>query len=122
MNNTFGHRTGVVIMALLGLLNIVGLVGLGQDDAPPAGVVIVSAVLGVITLVAALPSYNRTQGGLWTMIGTEFLSALMGIPVFWADDAPDWAIPAVVASWVVTLLAIALLAPSLRARRTAQPV
>jgi hypothetical protein len=120
--NTFGHRIGVGIMALLGLINVVGLVGLGRDDAPPAGVLVAGAVLGAITVVAALPAYNRTPGGIWTMIGAQVVSGLIGIPVFWADNAPDWAIPAVVASWVVTLLGIVLLAPALRSQRTEQLV
>jgi hypothetical protein len=122
MNSTFGHRTGVGIMALLGALSVIGLVGINQDDAPPVALNIFCAVLGAITLVAALPAYNRTQAGIWTMIGAQVVSGLTNIPVFWADDAPDWAIPAVVVSWVLTLLAAALLAPALRTQRTPQLV
>ena len=123
MNTTFGHRTGVVIMALLGLLGIVGLAGIGQEGAPPASIAILGAVLGAVTLVAALPSYNRTTAGIWTMVGAQTVTGLTGIPVFWTDAAPDWAIPAVVASWVVTALAIVLLVPALRAaQRPAQLV
>jgi hypothetical protein len=122
MNTTFGHRTGVVIMALLGLLNVVGLVGLGQDDAPPASLTILCAVLGAVTMVAAFPAYNRTAAGIWTMIGAQTVSGLTNIPDFWADNAPDWAIPAVTASWVVTVLAIVLLVPALRTQRPAELV
>lgn len=122
MNSTFGHRTGVVIMALLGLVGVLGLAGIGQDGAPPAGIAILGAVLGAGTLVAALPAYNRTAAGIWTMIGTQTATGLTGIPVFWADNAPDWAILFVVVSWVVTALAIVLLVPELRTRRAAQLV
>jgi hypothetical protein len=122
MNSTSGHRTGVGIMALLGLIGIIGLAGIGQDGAPPASMAILGAVLGAITLLAALPKYNRTPGGIWTMIGAQTITGLTGIPVFWTDNAPDWAIPAVVASWVVTVLAIALLVPALRTQSTPQVV
>ena len=122
MNSTFGHKTGVAIMVLLGLLNVIGLVGIGQDGAPPAGMTILCAVLGAITLLAALPKYHRTAAGIWTMIGAQTITGLTNVPVFWADNAPDWAIPAVVASWVVTALAVVLLVPALRTQRLAQPV
>ena len=122
MNSTSGHRTGVAIMALLGLLSVVGLVGIGQDGAPPASLTILCAVLGAVTLLAALPKYNRTAAGIWTMIGAQAMTGVTGIPVFWADNAPGWAIPAVVASWVVTVLAVVLLVPALRTQRLAQPV
>lgn len=122
MDTTFGHRTGVVIMALLGLLNIIGLVGIGQEEAPPAALTILSAVLGAITVVAALPKYNRTVAGIWAMIGAQTITGLTNIPVFWGDNAPDWAIPAVVASWLVTVLAIVLLVPTLRTQSSPQVV
>lgn len=122
MNSTFGHRTGVAIMALLGLIGVIGLAGIGQDGAPPASLAIVGAVLGAMTLLAALPKYNRTAGGICTMIGTQTITALTGIPVFWTDEAPGWASPAVVASWVVTLLAVVLLVPALRTQSTPQVV
>ena len=78
MNSTFGHRTGVAIMALLGLLSVIGLVGIGQDGAPPASFTILCAVLGAVTLLAALPKYNRTAAGIWTMIGAQAMTGLTG--------------------------------------------
>ena len=122
MDSSFRHKTGVGIMAFLGLVGVIGLAGLGQDVAPPAWIVILGAVTGAATLVAALPAYNRTAGGVWTMIGTQAVAAVTGLPAFWADDAPGWVVPAVVASWVVTALAVVLVAPALRAQRTAQLV
>lgn len=43
-------KAGLAICALLGVLDIVGLAGIGADDGPPVGVVLLAALLGLITL------------------------------------------------------------------------
>lgn len=113
--NTF-VKWGLVLSVLLGLLDIAGLSGLGADDGPPAAITVLGGVLGVITLVATVLA--RRRGALAVVIGSRVLSALLGLPVYWADNAPDWAKIVVGIALAVTVLAVALITGG---RRTAQP-
>jgi hypothetical protein len=104
------RTAGLGILTLLGVLDIVGLVGFAMNDAPPAGVMIVGAVLGAITLVGAWMAWHDRHGGVATVIASRVVSALFGIPVFWADDAPGWAKITVAIGIALTVVGVALLA------------
>lgn len=110
--NTF-VKWGLTLSVLLGLLDVAGLSGLGADDGPPAAIAISGGVLGVITIVAVVLA--RRRGALATVIGSRVLSGLLGLPVYWADNAPDWAKIAVGIALAITVVAVALLAVGRRA-------
>jgi len=114
MNRSPAAITGLVICALLGLLDLVGLAGLGMDPGPPAGIVVGGAALGVITLVAAVPTWRGGRIGLLTVIASRAISALLGVPVFFVDEAPDWARIATAIAIVATVIGIGLLAAARR--------
>ncbi|MGZ4594594.1 MAG: hypothetical protein ACXV3C_12070 [Actinomycetes bacterium] len=114
MSRSFAHNAGVMTLALLGAADVAGLAGITQDGAPPPAVVVLGAALGAVTLVAALPRYHHTRGGLLVLIGSRALSALLGIPAYFATGAPDWAPVAVSVALVLTLLGILALLPDLR--------
>jgi hypothetical protein len=109
-------RWGLALSMLLGLLDIVGLVGLGTDNGPPAVVAIGAAVLGVITIVAA--AFVRRRGALATVIVSRVLSGLLAVPVYWADNAPGWAKIVVGIALALTMVAIALLVTGRRTPRS----
>jgi hypothetical protein len=109
-------RWGLALSVLLGLLDIVGLVGLGADNGPPAAIAIGAAVLGVITIVAA--AIARRRGALATVIISRGLSGLLGVPVYWADNAPGWAKVVVGVALALTVVAIALLVTGSRTPRS----
>ncbi len=108
---------GLVICALLGAVDVLGLAGLGADGAPPAAIVIGGAVLGVITLVGVRPAWRARRGGILAVVVSRLLSALLGIPAFFIDDAPDWARVVVGVSIALTLVGVGLV---LAARRQHQ--
>jgi O-antigen/teichoic acid export membrane protein len=102
-------RAGLIICALLGAVDLVGLVGLASDDAPPGAVLIIGAVLGLVTLVGASRAFAAKRGGVTITAVSRVLSALLGVPAFFAPEAPDWAPPAVAVAILLTVLAIALI-------------
>jgi hypothetical protein len=108
---------GLVICALLGIADILGLAGLGADGAPPAAIVIGGAVLGLITLVGVRLAWRARHGGILAVVVSRLLSALLGIPAFFIDDAPDWARVVVGISTALTLVGVGLV---LAARRQQQ--
>ncbi len=116
--NTF-VKWGLALSVLLGLLDIAGLSGLGADDGPPAAIALSGGVLGVITIVASVLA--QRSGALATVIGSRVVSALLGLPVYWADNAPDWAKIVVGAALAVTVVAVALLTVGRRAPNRAAP-
>ncbi|HEU0127392.1 MAG TPA: hypothetical protein VFQ48_02135 [Pseudonocardiaceae bacterium] len=114
MNRSPAAVTGLVICALLGLLDLIGLVGLGMDPGPPVGIVLGGAALGVITLAAAIPTWRGSRSGLLTVIASRAISALLGVPVFFADEAPDWARIATAIAIIATVIGIGFLAAARR--------
>jgi hypothetical protein len=108
-------KWGLALSALLALLDIVGLVGLGTDNAPPVPVAIGAAVLGVVTLTATV--LVRRRGALATIVSSRVLSALLGLPVYWAGNPPTWAKIVVGATVVLTVIAVVLLGTGRRSLR-----
>jgi peptidoglycan/LPS O-acetylase OafA/YrhL len=112
-------KWGLALGVVLGLVDIAGLAGLGVDNGPPPALVIGSAVLGVITIAAV--AVHRRRGAIATVIATRVLSALLGLPVYWADNAPGWAKVAVGIALALTVVAVALLTGGRGARVAATP-
>jgi O-antigen/teichoic acid export membrane protein len=103
------YRIGLVISALLGAVDVVSIGGAGADDGPPAGVLAIGLVLGLVTLAGVWLAWRGDERGFMAVVVSRVLSALLGIPAFFADDAPDWAPAAVGAGLVVTAVALWLL-------------
>ena len=120
MTRSRSFTAGIVICAVLGALDVLGLLGFGADDAPPAAVIIAGAVLGVITLAALRPAWRGNSRGVAAVAGSRVISALLGIPVFFVDDAPEWAPPVVAVSLVLTAVGVGLLYGMRRAEVGAQ--
>lgn len=90
MTRTPVHTTGYVICVVLGIADVVGVAGIDMDDAPPAFVVILGGVLGLVTLAAAVPAWRGNRAGHFTVAGSRALSGLLALPAFFVD-APTWA-------------------------------
>jgi hypothetical protein len=110
------YRTGLVILTLLALLDIVSSVPAG-GNRPPVGVIVVGFVLGLISLAAAVPAWRGNRRAAYVLVGSRALSALLGIGAFFDDRAPGWVLVGVTVAIVVTAAAIAMMLPSLRAGR-----
>ncbi len=108
-------RTGLVLCALLALLDIVSSLP-GGDARPPVAVIIVGLLLGLVSLAALLPAWRGNRTALFVVIGSRAVSALLGIGAFFDDRAPGWVLVGVVVAIVITAIAVALVLPSLRTR------
>ena len=114
MTRSTSTTYGLAICALLGVVDIVSLAGLGADDGPPAPIVLLSAVLGLITLAGARAAWRGDRRGALTVIVSRVISALLALPAFFVDDVPDWAPPLVGVFVLLTTVGVALLMVSER--------
>ncbi|MBL7256413.1 hypothetical protein [Paractinoplanes lichenicola] len=105
--------TGLVICALLALLDLVGSLPMG-DVQPPVGVIVVGLVLGLITLAALVPAWRGNRRALQVVVGSRVLSALLGIGAYFDDAAPTWARIGVTVAMLLTAIAVVLVLPALR--------
>jgi hypothetical protein len=109
-------RIGLVIAALLALGDLVSF----TFGPLPAGVVVATTALSLITLVALVPAWR--DGGRTAVLivaVSRLASALLAVPAFFADDVPAGARAAAAVFIVLTAGSAALLS---RAVMTARPV
>ncbi|HVL06269.1 MAG TPA: hypothetical protein VM388_09780 [Acidimicrobiales bacterium] len=109
MRQTRNYRIGLVLSALLGALDVVSIAGAGADDGPPAAVLAIGSVLGLATLSGVWLAWRGDGRGFLAVVVSRVLSILLGVPAFFAEEAPDWAPAAVGLGIVVTAIALWLL-------------
>jgi hypothetical protein len=112
MTRTSAFTAGLIICTLLGVLDLVGfLIGITGDNSPrpPIAVLIGAGTLGILTLVAAIPTWRGSRSGLLTVAASRVLSALKSVSVFFVDDAPDWARVIVAVAIAATVVGVWLL-------------
>ncbi|GAA4843825.1 hypothetical protein GCM10023201_38450 [Actinomycetospora corticicola] len=104
---------GVVVLAVLGLVDAVSPWLLpAPPDAPPF-VDAVSLVLGVLTLVLlAVWWARRSRAALWAAVVIRAVSALLAVPAWLSGVGGGLALVLAVA-FVVTVIGIVLVAPAL---------
>jgi len=109
------NRVGIVLATLLGLGDIGGLALVGRtlpqgEQGAPDVVLVIGAVLGMVTVVAAVLAWvKRSRGGLRVAAASRLLSVVLGIPAFLVDGVPDAVVALTAVSLVVTLVTVALL-------------
>lgn len=112
---TTRNKVGVVLAVLLGLADIAGLAALGTtlepgEEGPPDAVLVFGAVLGVVTIVAAVLAWRRrSRGGLRVAAATRLLSGVLALPAFFVEDVPAPLVVVTAVALVVTLLTVSLL-------------
>lgn len=116
MNTTLSrkNKVGLVLALLLALADLVSLANVGQKydegtQGPPAGVLIFGAVLGAITVVAAVIAWRSgVRVALRTVAGTRILSMLLAVPAFFVKGVPSGVVALVAVAVVATLVSVAL--------------
>jgi hypothetical protein len=88
---TVKNRVGLILCALLGVADLISLAAIGSPEkgqtGPPAAVLIASAVLGVITLVAVVPAWrSASRPAARVVAGSRVLSAITSTPAVFLKD------------------------------------
>jgi hypothetical protein len=105
------NKTGLVIAAVLGVLDIVGMVATPEpapgEQGPPAAVLVAAGVLGVVTVVAAIWSL-RTGNRIGSRIvaATRILSAVGALPAFFVEGVPAGLVALAAAGVVLTVVTV----------------
>ncbi|MDG4823243.1 hypothetical protein O7635_15410 [Asanoa sp. WMMD1127] len=113
MRRTTGITVGLVLAGLLGATDAVGLLT-DTGDGPPFVIVAAGTVLGLLTLAGVWFGWRGSRAGIVTVVVTRLLSALTAVPAFFVDDVPGPLVGFAAVGVVVTLIAVALVAPALR--------
>ena len=115
MKRSKSFVTGLIIAALLALGDITTPLT-SDGEHPPMVVGIVSAVLGLISVVGIVQAWRGRGGRGWitAVIVTRLLSAMTAVPAFFATGVPTAARVVAALGIAVTLICVALLAPGLR--------
>ena len=108
-------RAGLIIAGLLGVADLAMLGSIGADGGPPVVVIALSAVLGVITLGAVAPAWRGSRPAAIAITATRSLSALTAVPAFFVEEASSGFVALAAVLVVLTIAAIALLVPAIRA-------
>lgn len=90
-NLSIRNKVGLVLCALLGVADVVSLAAIGSpakgQDGPPVAILVASAVLGVITLVAVLPVWRAASRPAARVVsGSRVLSAITSLPAFFVGN------------------------------------
>ena len=117
---------GVVLLAVLGLLDCFSPLLFGGPEGAPAAANTISVVLGVVTLVAlvvwAVPSQRASAGGragMWIAVVVRALSALLGLLGLTDSGTPVGLKITIVVFFVLTVVGIVLVRPALGRRGAA---
>jgi hypothetical protein len=80
---------GLVLAGVLGALDVLSVLTLASNDGPPWFVGISGVIIGTTTLVGLRVAWKdpRTEAGMRTVVISRVVSALLGIPAFFADEA-----------------------------------
>jgi hypothetical protein len=108
---TTRQKVGLVLAAVYGLANIPSFLAGDPDpgeSGPPMAVLVVSSILGVIGLVAAIWAWRGNRLALRVAAGAMILVTLTGLPAFFVDVS--MAVKALVGfSVLLTLVAVVLM-------------
>jgi len=108
------NRAGLILAFLLGLLDATSpaFPTPEAEAGPPFAVVVLGAILGVITIVAAVVAWRTARrGAIRLAAGARIISAVLALPAFFVD-VPPW-LKASVGVFVVLTVAtvVMMLAP-----------
>ncbi len=105
------NKVGLGIAALLGLVDLPSVLNSTPDGetGPPMGVLILSTICGVVTLVAVWLAWRRhNAGAVRVAAGARIVSMLSALPAFFVDVSS--AIKVITAVFVVvSIVCVALM-------------
>ena len=112
---TLRNKIGLALAGLLAISDVLSILNPTPDgkEGPPFAVVVLSFVLGVVTLAAIVPAWRTgSRTALRVVAGTRILSALMSIPAFFVDIPPGLRALAALGFAVTVVCVVLVLAPA----------
>jgi hypothetical protein len=115
------NRVGLVLAALLGVVDIVSIFATPEpaagEQGPPAAVLIAAGVLGVVTIAAAIWTWRTgNRIGSRVIAAARILSAVSALPAFFVEDVPAGLVAAAAAGVVITVVTVWLVLSPPQAR------
>jgi hypothetical protein len=106
------NKIGLGLALLFGLLDLgspFGPTGSPDEPGPPMAVLIASAVLGLITIIAAIWTWRTaSRAGARIVAGSRILSILGALPAFFVSGVPAVVVAMVAVSVVLTVVTVVL--------------
>jgi hypothetical protein len=106
------NKIGLGLALLFGVLDLSGPFGpTGSPDepGPPMAVLVAGAVLGLITIVAAIWTWRTaSRTGARIVAGSRILSILGALPAFFVSGVPAIVVAMVAVSVVLTVVTVVL--------------
>lgn len=116
MNLSTKNKVGLVIAALLGLLDIAAPFVLQTPEGevgPPVGILVLSAIMGVITVIAVVIAWRSgSAGAIRTAAGARIVSALTSLPAFFVDVPAGIKVGSAVFVVVTIVVVVLMLTPA----------
>ncbi|HST65882.1 MAG TPA: hypothetical protein VLM05_11905 [Mycobacteriales bacterium] len=114
---TTRNKIGLVLAALLALGDVVSIANPTPDgeEGPPLIVLVISLLIGVVTLVALVPAWRTgSRTALRAVAGTRIVSAILALPAFFVDVPAGIKVASAVAFAVSVVCVVLVLAPANR--------
>jgi hypothetical protein len=104
------QKAGLVICLIYGLFNIPSVVTPTPDgdEGPPMAILVISSILGVVALVAAILAWRGQRVAMRIAAGAIIVLTLTGLPAFFVD-VPMFVKALVALGVVLTLVAVVLM-------------
>lgn len=103
------HRTGLVLLGVVSILDVLGPLAT-DGDHPPMWIALVGLALGVASLAGIVADWRGQRRALLPLIVFRLVSVLTTVPAFYVDDVPAGIIVFAAAFILVSLVGIALVA------------
>ena len=106
------NRIGLGLALVFGVLDLgspFGPTGSADEPGPPMAVLVASAVLGLVTIVAAIWAWRTaSRAGARIVAGSRILSILGALPAFFVSGVPAVVVAIVAVSVVLTVVTVVL--------------
>jgi NADPH:quinone reductase-like Zn-dependent oxidoreductase len=103
------NKIGLVLALLLGVSDVIGPwttpSGSGEGNGPPSSVLYVDALIGLVTVVAAVIAWRTgSRVAARVVAGSRILSAISALPAFFVGGVPAALVVLAAAGILFTLL------------------
>jgi len=105
------NRAGLVLAAVLGLLDVVGMFATPDpapgEQGPPTAVLVGAGVLGIVAVAAAIWTWRTgNRIGSRVIAATRIVSAVSALPAFFVEGVPAGLVALAAAGVVLTVVTV----------------